>query len=116
MISALHQLIRDAAHQVFQPLSVFLLSIYRLTLSNAFFVLPGDGVVAIGFVERFLIVVEDILLAGTNLRVYFGAALWPMPEKNSRINQPQPKGRTKPPRIGLRSICLCSFRWFAIYD
>ena len=69
MISALHQFIRDAAHELIRPFSVVLLTVYSLALSNAFFVLPGDGVVAIGFVKRFLVVVENILLAGSGFRV-----------------------------------------------
>ena len=76
MVAAFDQFIRYAAHQVFQPLSVFLLSIYRLALANALFVLPGDGVVAIGFVKCFLVVVKDVFLAGTDLRICFGTAFW----------------------------------------
>jgi len=94
MIAALDQLIGDPAHEVFQPLNMLLFTIDGLILLYPLLVLPGYNILGKGPVKCSLIVVENVFLAGTDLRVYFGAVFRAMPQEKLS-NKPATAKRAK---------------------
>jgi hypothetical protein len=72
VITALGKLVGYATQQMIKTLLIPFRCVDWFTLLDPFLVLPGNGVLSIGPVQSELVVVEDILLTGTNLRVNLG--------------------------------------------
>jgi len=70
VIAGFNQLVRDSPQVPVNPFGILFRCVDRFTSPDTVFVLPGDGVFSICPVQRELIVIEDILLAGSDLRVY----------------------------------------------
>lgn len=67
-----------------------------------YFLFKSDSSVDRSSLKKAILVVEEYVGLGcADLTVDLGRARWPLPLRNSRINQAQPKGRRKPPWLGL---------------
>jgi hypothetical protein len=79
VIATFNKLIRYPAHIVFQPFHVFSFSINRQSSFDAFLILIANSIFSESFMKSYLVVVKDVFLTGTNLRIYPGATLRAMP-------------------------------------
>ena len=70
VVASFDQLVGDSPKMPVNPLGIFLWRVDRFTSPDKVLVLPGNSVFSIGPVQGELIVVEDILLAGPDFRVY----------------------------------------------
>ncbi len=69
VIAGFDQLVGDSPEMPVNPLGILLIGVKVFASSYALIVFPGNDILAVGFVQRDLIVIENIFLDGAFIRV-----------------------------------------------
>jgi hypothetical protein len=99
VVAALDQLVGDTTQVPIYPLRILQLGIGLKSGFNAPVILPGGGVFSIGGMKGNLVVVEDIGLASSAVRVNFRPALRTVTEKKLP-NEPATAEGAQEPALG----------------